>query len=407
MGNNVTCENFDIEFGEVQIVGGEGGSDGYDVGYEDGYAKGNADGYAKGNAEGQEKGKAEGKEEGKQIGFADAISKQTELSVSYNGIYTPQNGSVGFNKVTVSVQEKKPNLQDKTFTANGTYSADENYDGLGSVVVAVPKEEIKLQEKTATENGEVVADAGFDGLSKVTVSVEQSGGGSDNQMMQLVNGTITKVSAKELEGATKIWSYGFYSRSALESVELPEGITFIESSAFAECRKLASINIPESLTGIGIKSFKNCSALKSFIIPESVTIIGSNAFEGSGITSITLPKNISSISGVFNQCQKLISVTLNEGLKSIGSQSFYYCTSLITITIPASVTSIDNQAFSFCTELDTIKLKSSTPPTIALGVFANSKKLSKIIVPVGSADAYKSATNWSAFADKIVEEGAV
>lgn len=343
MGNNVTCENFDIEFGEVQIVGGEGGSDGYDVGYEDGYAKGNADGYAKGNAEGQEKGKAEGKEEGKQIGFADAISKQTELSVSYNGIYTPQNGSVGFNKVTVSVQEKKPNLQDKTFTANGTYSADENYDGLGSVVVAVPKAEIKLQEKTVTANGEVVADSGFDGLSKVTVNVASGGSGSgSNKVAQVVSGTVTELTAEDMSGATAIDKYKFYMSYYIKSV-----------------------HIPATVTQVGMYAFYNCSALSSVVIED-----GASQF-------------------------------------SVQTNAFAGCSKIPSIVLPSKTINIAEKAFSHCTAMTTVTIKASNPPTLSSSGFNQCTVLAQIIVPTGCGDAYKSATNWSAYADKIVEEGAV
>lgn len=45
---------------------------------------------------------------------------------------------------------------------------------------------------------------------------------------------------------------------------------------------------------------------------------------------------------------------------------------------------------------------STTPPTIQSDTFY-ANYLNKIIVPKGTGDAYKSATNWSAYADYIEE----
>ena len=47
-------------------------------------------------------------------------------------------------------------------------------------------------------------------------------------------------------------------------------------------------------------------------------------------------------------------------------------------------------------------MKPTTPPEISSNTFTSSK-LNKIIVPVGCGEAYKSATNWSNFADYIEE----
>jgi hypothetical protein len=53
-------------------------------------------------------------------------------------------------------------------------------------------------------------------------------------------------------------------------------------------------------------------------------------------------------------------------------------------------------------------VKTATPPTLASQVFDAypGNVLSEIIVPIGCASAYKSATNWSEYAD-IIKEGVV
>ena len=50
----------------------------------------------------------------------------------------------------------------------------------------------------------------------------------------------------------------------------------------------------------------------------------------------------------FNGCKVLSSITIPNGIKSIGSSTFYGCSSLTSIVIPASVTSIGGYAFYGC-----------------------------------------------------------
>ena len=55
-----------------------------------------------------------------------------------------------------------------------------------------------------------------------------------------------------------------------------------------------------------------------------------------------------------------------------------------------------------CPNLTNIRMLSAVPPTIGMGLITSTANIT-ITVPKGSGDAYKSATNWSDFASKIVE----
>lgn len=155
-------------------------------------------------------------------------------------------------------------------------------------------------------------------------------------------------------------------------------VTSIGDQAFRDCSKLTSITIPNSVTSIGGYAFSFCFSLKSITIPNSVKSIGN---------------------GAFYYCSSLTSVTIPNGVTSIGNDTFCGCSLLTSITIPNSVTSIGYQAFSRCSSLTTITCEATTPPTLSPNNTLSN--VTAVYVPAESVDAYKTATNWSYYADKI------
>lgn len=194
-----------------------------------------------------------------------------------------------------------------------------------------------------------------------TASGGGSGGGSgDSKLPQVIEGTVTEITAKDLQGATKIRDYVFYG-----------------------CRSLRRVVIPNSVTTIGLMAFDSCSSLTSVAIGNSVTSIGDSAFY---------------------VCSSLTSVSIGNSVTSIENGAFQACSSLTSVTIPNSVTRIGISALQIgsSSKRATITMTRTTPPTISTSTFYT-YYLNKIIVPRGAGDTYKSATNWASFADYIVE----
>ena len=93
--------------------------------------------------------------------------------------------------------------------------------------------------------------------------------------------------------------------------------------------------------------------IRSITISEGVTSIGNDAFSTCfNLPEITIPSTVTRIgNNAFNTwCQSLKKVTFapNSQLKTIGENAFMYCIALEEITIPSSVTTIGQSAFNSC-----------------------------------------------------------
>ena len=218
-----------------------------------------------------------------------------------------------------------------------------------------------------------------------------------------VDGSLTEVTAEMLQGITSIGESAFQYCTSLTSVTIPSGVTSIGQSAFYNCKSLTSIEIPNGVTSIRDYAFQYCTSLTSIEIPNSVTSIGQSAFYYcTSLTSIEIPNGVTSIGqSAFYNCTSLTSIEIPNGVTSIRQSAFQYCTSLTSVEIPNSVTKIETNGFYNCQSLASVTVKATTPPTLGFGVFYNVSSNLVIYVPAESVDAYKAATNWSTYADKI------
>ena len=88
---------------------------------------------------------------------------------------------------------------------------------------------------------------------------------------------------------------------------------------------------------------------------------------------------------------------------SIGDSTFRSCSGLITASFP-NATSIGYGAFYSCSKLTTIYVGTNTSTVCTLSstsAFTDCTNLASIYVPANLVNSYKSATNWSSYANKI------
>ncbi len=188
-----------------------------------------------------------------------------------------------------------------------------------------------------------------------------------------------------------------------EAVILPDTIEVIDSAAFMYCSLLKEINIPKNVKTIGARAFEGC-AVPEITVPEGVTSIGPYAFaDSSALTVLRLPSTLESLGKGFAglcknleriefsgncaaykavdgavytadgtcllacpaartgsfavadgtetidsdafSCSALTSVTLPEGLRSIGNYAFYMAKDLEMPALPESLESVGKYAF--------------------------------------------------------------
>lgn len=169
-------------------------------------------------------------------------------------------------------------------------------------------------------------------------------------------------------------------------------VTGIGYKAFCDCRNLTSVTFEEGsqLTTIGESAFQNCTGLTSIDIPDGVTTISKYAFYNCGLTSLFIPKSVTSMVRAFPRCVNLESIVVDDenptyyspdncnaiirkndmtlvqgcnntvipdGVRYIGPDAFSGC-SFTTVSIPESVEYLGNGAYGGAT-IDNIVIPTS------------------------------------------------
>jgi len=86
-------------------------------------------------------------------------------------------------------------------------------------------------------------------------------------------------------------------------VIVEEGVTTIGALAFRKQgffavlppHNMQTVSLPDSLESIGMHAFVGCVELREVILPETVHTIGIGAFCNTGLTSVFIPQNVTTI----------------------------------------------------------------------------------------------------------------
>ena len=250
------------------------------------------------------------------------------------------------------------------------------------------------------------------------------------------NQTIT--SFDELQyftGLSAIEANAFYLCKSLKSIVFPKTVTTVGEYAFQTCVNLQSVVLNEGLKTINPYAFASCTSLKAISLPLSLETINQEAFGNSGLKSLFIPANVSSImddatmsSIPYIASQELPAIVVDEnnpwydsrdnslavirksspvtlvvgckntvipeGVEQIGFGAFYY-SGKTELVIPASVTSIGKLSLFGSENLERLIMKRAEPIPFDGQIFGRMPKQYPVHctlqVPVGTRDAYIAA----------------
>lgn len=219
-----------------------------------------------------------------------------------------------------------------------------------------------------------------------------------------------------INGGSSINDSAFSNCSSLTSIEISNTVRSIGQLAFSGCTMLRSITIPKSVTSIGKGAFSNCYNLQSMVIPfvgAKAGVTSSNTYQypfgyifgesfasnavaqsyyGSSLSQTTsskyaIPASLKEVSvtggnilfGAFYNCKNLTSVTLYDGVPSIGDYAFYLCNGLTDFSFAQSIKSIGDHAFYGCNFTDINIPRSVT--NIGQSAFRGCDNIESITIP--------------------------
>lgn len=246
----------------------------------------------------------------------------------------------------------------------------------------------------------------------------------------------------EVIGDSAFKAYFDYEKGyirTLVSVSLPQSLKIISDDGFWGQENLQEITLG-SVVEIGQSAFGSCTMLKQITLPDTLTTIGWRAFESSGLTSLTIPVNVTSLGDSFiTDCSALTSLYVAEGnptyemedgllydipaktlryalpdvsgdvvirdgtvrigddvfkehaitsvqlpdsLQKIGNCAFQFCKELKEITFPEGLITIDGLAFAYCTQLENVVLPEGLK-SLGDSAFRSCDSLTEITVPEG------------------------
>ena len=173
-------------------------------------------------------------------------------------------------------------------------------------------------------------------------------------------------------------------------------IAYIREYAFSDCSALASVDLPAA-TEAGMNAFSECSSLASVNLPL-VTKLGQYCFQYcEALVEVNFPKLTSIPNMGFYGCSKLKKVKADVATSVFNA--FQNCTALEVIDI------LGGSSWNFNANLGSTSLKSlvirATDGVMNCGSSTYFNSQANIYVADALVESYKSATNWSQFADRI------
>ncbi len=228
--------------------------------------------------------------------------------------------------------------------------------------------ELALSKKLA-----VIEDSAFENCTKLTTvtwhdhTLEKIGSAAFKGCTAVKGLTLTQENTNDSSANT--------SAESAQIIELPDSVTVIGAEAFLGLKLPQKLIWSRCLTELGANAFSGCTRISVvrfadseevmhiLEIPASLEQCGvspltdaditsavweegsdkilSNIVQGTGITSVEVPKTVLSIQdNAFRNCTKLVAIDIPKSVTSIGAAAFQECSALEDAVIPKFVTDI-------------------------------------------------------------------
>lgn len=181
-------------------------------------------------------------------------------------------------------------------------------------------------------------------------------------------------------------------------------VEYIGTSSFSGCSSLPEISLP-SLTFGDANCFYRCYIMKNADLPNLERTGGGMFGDCQQLTTINIPKLKAINGGDINRCNKLEVVDL-PSVESVAQYGIRNSAILKTVKFGTVINNFASQAFYYCSKLEIIIIQN---PNVLVTLtnkdaFIGTKIASGsgfIYVPDNLVDNYKTATNWSVYANQI------
>lgn len=186
---------------------------------------------------------------------------------------------------------------------------------------------------------------------------------------------------------TLVGNYAFSGCTELEEMDWTNSIEIVQDYAFHNCSKWNAVATITNLTSIGSLAFYN-TPNTTFVIdcPNLTGTIGMNAFYNSGVVRV---ENLGTITGFVK----------NNNYS--WANGFHGSKKLEFVRLPNTIESIIPECFVDCTSLQALICEATTPPTLASTNAFNNTNNCPIYIPDESVTAYREASGWLDYADRI------
>lgn len=187
-------------------------------------------------------------------------------------------------------------------------------------------------------------------------------------------------------------------------IELGNNITEITDYSISYLRSLREISIPNNILSLKTRSMQGCNALTHLNLGHNVTVNNFAFLACISLSSISMGAGCKLyLSETFASCHALRRIII-PNVQGSSEKCFYNCYSLIEVKTPSNFSTIPSNTFSGCygAAIYDFTNHTSVPTLASTNAFTNIPSDCVIKVPSSLLSAWKSATNWSTYASKIV-----